>query len=582
MSFPAKILLALLLGAAPARAQKIRAQVPLCPVSASAPSLPLDVRLPQSAAAPSALPPSAVPPDLALGATPSAPGAPAPEASARTDAAAAPAERKLDRLLQQLKKALPSDDEGVQAALAKIERIFTSKTSAAAKPPRMQESLSPEWVKKRIDERRGADKAVLKKQSQIRGQGFDKAALNPEILTRHNSSYTKTIPVGKVTNQQRSGRCWIFAGLNMLRDMLVAQGKVRKNFEFSENYLYYFSQLERSNLYLGKVIREVYGKKAKDINPRDLGDIAPKIGDDGKFADFQLLVEKYGLVPKNAMPETASSEGTDRLNKEINDSLGLAAQSLVADARRVAKTGGVSRAAKIRKESLTRLVKILTAHLGTPPARFARTTAGRRRSYTPQEFARKFAGFKFDDYAQVGSWSFRKRGLAYEFKKSFLGAPAPGDPPMNYRFVNVDIKRLEQLAVKALSRGKPVYIYVAMNRDVDKKSGIMHPKIFKRADAYDLSRRERGRKLSRAQATSLELNNGSHLMVLTGFDRPDKNGPIVKFRVENSWGPEFGEGGVFHMYREWFREHAYSIIVPKNLLSSDELKAWQSPARPMN
>jgi bleomycin hydrolase len=323
------------------------------------------------------------------------------------------------------------------------------------------------------------------------------------------------------------------------------------------------------------------------LNTHDLAPIAPTIEDGGNFVKFRFLVEKYGLVPKSAMPETKSSGATARLDAEINYSLGITVRSLVSDALRVAKEGGISRAADIREEGMARLMKILSAHLGTPPTRFdyaAEGPAGRhgRRSYTPQGFVKDFVGFKFDDYVQVGSWPFQKRDIAYEADGGFRGAPAPGKLPLNYRFVNVDVERLEHLATAALASGKPVYIYVAMSKDVDNKTGIMHPKIYDRQAVYGLSRQERTQNLSRAQSASLGLNGGNHLMVLTGFDRPDPNGPVVKFRVENSWGQKSGDHGVYHMYREWFREHAYSIIVPKSVLSTAELKAWKSKARQLN
>ncbi|MBI5624215.1 MAG: hypothetical protein HY924_10580 [Elusimicrobia bacterium] len=495
-------------------------------------------------------------------------------------------------LIEGLARAVPPAEASLGAAVEKLQRLYSGPAAVADEEPEPSAQGLPEhlpigWVRRRLDLSRSRSPAVLERQARVQKKGFRKEAVNPRVLSLHNDRYTMELPVGLVTDQKDSGRCWIFAGLNMLRSRLISQGKVRKDFEFSENHVYYFSQLERANRALETAAKKVYAKGKPGLAPETLETAAPDINDGGNFAAFQFLVEKYGLVPKSAMPETKSSGATTLLDRELNSSLGLTVRELAADSRRLARKGGESRARRIKEAGLERIVKILSAHLGVPPSRFdyapktKRSPKAKARSYTPRGFLKDFVRFDFDDYVQVASWPYRRRQVSYESQGSAFGTPRPGDRPVNYRFLNVDMDRLEALAVAGLESGQPVYVYAAMDRDADPRTGIMHPAVYDRASVYGLSEEpETG--LTRLQSLALGLNTGNHLMVLTGFDRPEQGQPVVKFKVENSWGPKFGDRGVYHMYRGWFREHVFNIIVHKSLLSRPELAAWTSEARKLD
>ena len=369
-------------------------------------------------------------------------------AKARQAPPTAPArDPRLERILKQLRKAVLASDPNFSSAVSRLETLFDEKTAketpdAASNP--MVEGLSIKWIRERLKKNRSIDPAVLKLQKKAQWTGFAKIPVDAKILARHNDRYTTELPVGRVTDQKESGRCWIFAGLNMIRSTLIARGKVAKNFEFSENHLYYFSQLERSNRYLEKVVKQAYTQGEAPQTAWALAPLAPNIGDGGNFAGFQFLVEKYGLLPKSAMPETKSSGATSTLDSELNASLADTVKELAIDARRVAKPGAAkNRAQEIREKGISRVMKILSAHLGTPPDRFEYASkAGRKRSYTPRHFARDFVGYKFDDYVQAGSWPHAKRGELYELQDSALGAPGPKKRATNYRHLNVDIDGL--------------------------------------------------------------------------------------------------------------------------------------------
>lgn len=45
---------------------------------------------------------------------------------------------------------------------------------------------------------------------------------------------------GAATNQKQSGRCWIFAGTNVLRLAVIRKYKLNDDFELSQNFLFFY------------------------------------------------------------------------------------------------------------------------------------------------------------------------------------------------------------------------------------------------------------------------------------------------------------------------------------------------------
>ena len=490
--------------------------------------------------------------------------APAKTASSYEAGTAAPLQTVIGRAARSLAARL-----GRLAAEAIFDDSKKAET-ADGKGKAIPKGLSRKWIAHEIKLSRQEDAKVLALQKRVQKEGFKKAALNPEVMARHNTDYTTELPVGRVTNQWHSGRCWIFAALNMVRDMLVAKGKVSKSFEFSANYLYFFSQLERANTHLENVIDALNEKGAARKPLKAMGELSPDIGDGGGMEHVQFLISKYGMVPKRAMPETKSSKSTILLDSDLDYGLGKIMRELQADAR-----AGGRRMAQIKQRGMEQIWKILSAHLGIPPTRF--NHGGR--SYTPKQFTSQFVKFNPRDYVVVASIPHRKFGAVYEEADSVLGSDAKEKRPYNWRYLNVDIDQLEGLAVKAIQAGQPVYFRAPVGHDVDAKTGIMHPQIYDRSSVYDFGADAQLR-LSRAKEFALNLERGGHLMVFTGFDRPDPDKPVIKFKVENSWGKTVGTKGVFHMYREWFRQYVTYIAIPRRLLDKAGRKAWDGKAKP--
>ena len=452
------------------------------------------------------------------------------------------------------------------------------------------------WVKSMIAQDKSLPPATRRLRDAVQRTSFNTVALNKRIIDQHTNQYSVELAMGPITDQKNSGRCWIFAGLNMVRSKLIAEDRVPKDFEFSENYLHFFNMLEKANRYLEKALKLTLKRKpGAKLSIVKLDNWAIDINDGGWFDWFPFLAAKYGLVPRSAMSETSSSNSTPVLNAELKASLAVSVSELF-NAHSLKKGLTLEQAVEIKKIAMRRVWKILTTHLGIPPVTFdfrqagkpvseglAQVTPAKITQYTPQQFAKEFVQFNPADYVAVTNNPGEKIGQVYSVKKSGIGAAAPGQPKYNLRFMNLGADRLEDLAVAAIDRGQPVYFASAMGKDVDRETGIMHPQIYERGPIYGFSRAEKGEP-SRDMATFLQVLRPNHAMVLTGYDRPDPNGPVVKFKVENSWGEKIGTDpigtkGIFHMYRDWMRRYVYEVIIPKALLSDAERKAWAGKAK---
>src|SRR6201992_2880868 len=223
----------------------------------------------------------------------------------------------------------------------------------------------------------------------------DDVAIDREIVSSVDHSLSTTLDDWKVTNQERSGRCWLFAGLNLLRVGVMRQTGL-KGLEFSQNYAMCGDNLERANYFLEAVIETA----GRDLYDRTVAFLLQSVaGDGGQWNMFAALVEKHGLVPKGYMPETQSSSNTARMNSILRYQLHQGARTV-----RAATAEGLETARAAKAEILQVVYRILCIHLGTPPESFDWQWTDKDRKFhrdgvlTPQEFAAKYVKLPVSEY----------------------------------------------------------------------------------------------------------------------------------------------------------------------------------------
>lgn len=380
-------------------------------------------------------------------------------------------------------------------------------------------------------------------------------ALDRRIVTGLDHSVSNLLDDWKVTNQKKSGRCWLFAGLNLLRTG-AAQKLDVKDFEFSQNYLLFWDKFERSNFFLEAAL-ETSGRDVDDRTVAHL--LSDPIGDGGQWNMFIALVHKHGLVPKTAMPETESSSNTSAMNETLR-------KVLRQGARDLRKLAGDAEAQRARKqEVLTVVHRVLSIHLGTPPQKFLWQWKDNDKGFhrdgwmTPTEFAAKYVTIPLEEYVCVVHDPRESSPSGRTFTVEYLGNVIDA-PPVVY--LNVEMDLIKQLAMDAIVGGEPVWFGCDVGKQMSSELGYWDAALFDFEAVYDTTF-----ELDKAERLLHHETLMTHAMLFTGVDVVD--GEPRRWRVENSWGDEKADSGFWTMNDSWFAEHVFEIAVRKSALPAE-------------
>jgi bleomycin hydrolase len=391
-------------------------------------------------------------------------------------------------------------------------------------------------------------------QNAVTRVSVDDVALNHEVITSTDHSLSVLLDDWKVTNQERSGRCWLFAGLNLLR--VGAMKKMGlKDFEFSQNYAMFWDKIERANYFLEAVIETA----DRDIDDRTVAHLLSAAADDGgQWNMFVAIVNKHGLVPKSVMPETYSSGNTGRMNSVLRNQLRQGTKSLRATTR----ANGVDAARAEKAGILGVIYRVLCIHLGTPPDRFDWQWTDKNREFhrdgvlTPQEFAARYVDLPLDDYVCLVHDPRPSSPVGRTFTVQYLGNVL-GAPPVVY--LNVDMSMLKGIAARTLEAGEPVWFGCDVGKMMSNDYGIWDAKLYDLAAVYDTAFT-----LDKADRLLFGETQMTHAMLFTGVDVLD--GVTRRWRVENSWGSDKGKDGFYTMNDSWFDEYVFEIAAKRELL----------------
>jgi bleomycin hydrolase len=388
----------------------------------------------------------------------------------------------------------------------------------------------------------------------------DDVAINREIINNTDHSLSTLLDDWKVTNQERSGRCWLFAGLNLLR--VGAMRKMGlKDFEFSQNYVMFWDKIERANYFLEAIIETA----GRDIDDRTVAYLLQSVADDGgQWNMFVAIVSKHGLVPKAFMPETQSSSDTGRMNSVLRSLLRQGVKAV-----REAAADGVD-AARAEKASVLRAIyRVLCIHLGTPPDRFWWQWTDKEREFhrdgelTPQEFAARYVDLPIADYVCLVHDPRPSSPAGRTFTVQYLGNVL-GAPPVTY--LNVDMSLIKDIAARTLQQGEPVWFGCDVGKMMSNEYGVWDARLYDLASVYDTAFT-----LGKADRLVYHETQMTHAMLFTGVDVVD--GATRKWRVENSWGSDKGKDGFYTMNDSWFDEYVFEIAARRDAIPEELRRA---------
>jgi bleomycin hydrolase len=409
-----------------------------------------------------------------------------------------------------------------------------------------------------------ADPAYRLAQNAVTRVSVDEVSISREIINNINHSLSTHLDDWKVTNQERSGRCWLFAGLNLLRVGVMRKTGL-KEFEFSQNHVMFWDKIERANYFL-EAISETAGRDSDDRTVAFL--LESVAGDGGQWNMFAALVAKHGLVPKHVMPETQSSSNTERMNSVLRYLLRQGAKSV----REAVASGGAEAARAQKAEVLQAVYRVLCIHLGTPPERFEWQWIDKDKDFhrdgelTPQEFAARYVDLPLDDYVCLVNDPRPSSPAGRTFTVEYLGNVV-GGPPVTY--LNVDIALIKEVAAKAIEGGEPVWFGCDVGKEMSNEYGVWDAALYDLPSVYNTAFA-----LDKADRLAYHETLMTHAMLFTGVDVLD--GVTRRWRVENSWGSERGKDGFYTMNDNWFDQYVFEIAARRSTLPAALQEALNS------
>ena len=406
----------------------------------------------------------------------------------------------------------------------------------------------------------------------VTAAGIDTVAKNYDRARLLQRRFSTVVDNGEATHQDRSGRCWLFSSLNVAR--FVAKKNLNvKEFEFSQNYAMYYDKLERINYFLQDVAALVRAGEPSDsrLIQHLLTDV---MGDGGQWTMAMNVYKKYGAVPKDLYPETASSKNTGAMNTQLRHMLHTAVARMFA----AFAAGDDATIDEIVTEARAAGHRILTIHLGEPPVSFdwewidAYGEFHRDGEITPQEFWKKYVGSAdLESYVCLVDDPRKEHPKGRKIAIEHLGNVAGGDAT---EYLNVPNQFMKDCVRKILvEQGIPVWFGADCHPFMDRESGAWATDLFEYGSIYDfdfdLDKEERVRFADSAM---------NHAMAFAGVDVAEDGTTTRRWRVENSWGAKIADKGYFTMSDDWFTEYVYEVAVPKALLPDEYLKALEEPA----
>ena len=408
---------------------------------------------------------------------------------------------------------------------------------------------------------------------------INKLALNREIVAGEDGHFSHKIKTKGITNQKSSGRCWMFAGFNVMRPKVINELGLA-GFEFSNAYLQFWDKMEKSNLYLEDVI------ELRDVDRLDREWLLVNewlVGDGGWWNYVTGLISKYGAVPSSVMPETHSSENTSTMNKVLARLLHSQAAALI----KAGEAGSGEKDLRMMKErSLKEIYRFLAINLGEPPTKFewryqVKSKDGKEdetvevadknltsaKSYTPQSFYKEFVGVDLNEFVCLYNDPSQEMNAHYRFHRA---RNIVGEDDMN--FVNIEISQMKEIAVKSVLANQAMWFAVNMSEDQSREHGMMEVDLYDYETLFDVKM-----DLSKAERSRFGAGASNHAMVLTGVDL--KEGKPTKWLVEISWGNEKGNKGRWTLYDDWFTEHVYTIIVHRKHVPKETLAVFDQGAK---
>ena len=438
--------------------------------------------------------------------------------------------------------------------MRRITTIFAALLMAASLPLSLsaQGGISADMLKEisKAYEGNANDKAI---RNALNTTSISVLAENAENMAMIDTHFSDEVRTKGITDQKSSGRCWLFSGLNVLRAKMIDKYDLG-DFTFSQNYVFFYDQLEKANLFLQGVI------DTKDLPFEDRKVdwlFQNPIGDGGQFTGVSNLITKYGLVPADAMPETLCSNNTSAMSTQIKTLLRQDGLKLRAAGKKADLTA-------MKTDMLKEVYRILCLCLGVPPTEFqwarydSKGNFVSEKTYTPLSFYEEFVNADLENnYVMVLNDPTREYFKVYEI--DYDRHVYDGE---NWVYVNLPVERIKEMAIASIKGNTAMYFSCDVNKFLNSKKGVADLNNYDYASLLGVEFT-----MNKTERVMTHASGSSHAMTLKAVDI--KNGKPVKWMVENSWGASSGYRGNIIMTDEWFDEYMFRLVVEKQYVPAD-------------
>ncbi|ORX69536.1 peptidase C1-like family protein [Linderina pennispora] len=401
----------------------------------------------------------------------------------------------------------------------------------------------------------------------ISREGYSNALENRYVFTQHPPVFSNKLAIdAPITNQKSSGRCWLFAGLNMLRQGMMNEHNLEE-LELSQPYLFFYDKLEKANWFLENILTTIDDDLEGRVVQYLLKD---PVGDGGQWDMFVALIEKYGVVTKAAYPETFHTSSSGQMDKLITSKL----REYAKDLRGMhAKGAKVLQLRAMKDQMLEEIHKILVISLGHPPAKFDWVFYDKDKGFhefcnlSPLQFYHDHV--KLDCKQTVSLIHDPRNAYMKKYTVKYLGNVVGAE---DVHYINLPVEELKKYAAKVIKDGRPVWFGCDVGQFHSRDKGMMDTELIDYKTGFGF-----GINVTKAERLQYGDSMMTHAMVLTGLHSEEGN-KVVRWRIENSWGEDYGNKGYLTMTDRWFDEFVYQIVLEKKDLPKEILDVLDQDA----
>lgn len=394
----------------------------------------------------------------------------------------------------------------------------------------------------------------------ITEKGLEAACISEEVIKENERIFNIELPDCKRQDQSESHRCWMYASLNMLKHNIARNLNIDINkLDLSTNYIAFFDRLEKAN----KAYENAINLNNLDFDYINKENIFRYAGSEGgRWEYFVAIINKYGLVPRNIMPDTFETKNweklervyTEKILKDVLELLKLKEKNISMDELR-----------KIKERFIEENYSILSKILGEPKYKFTyeykdiNNEEQKIENITPLQFKEKFLSLKVEDFVSIENMPMYNKEYYKIYRKKYMGGVG------NAEFLNLPINEIKELVINQLKDRVPVYMGVNITKFRDDKSGVLDTRLYNYKEMLGLE------SLTKEEALNMYNIRYHHAMIFCGVHLVD-NKPI-RWKIEDSYGDKEKFNGYYIMNDNYFDEFVINVVIDKKYLNEKQLKA---------